>query len=519
MSRIQIFIVLMFFSGIEIINAQCPQIVWQDEFEQTSLDAKKWDYQIGDGCDINLCGWGNNELQWYKSENVELSDGILKIIAKEERVGDKPYSSGRIRSLGKGDWTYGRFEASIKLPTGKGMWPAFWMLPTDEKYGGWPRSGEIDIMELVGNEPGKAHGTIHYGKAWPNNSSSSGTYNLHEGIFKDQFHTFAVEWEAGEIRWLLDDYLYSTKRVEDIAPNAWPFDQDFHFIFNLAVGGQWPGSPDSTTSFPQTMEVEYVRVYDGFFPSISGNRKVDKKSKAIKYSINNAPEKSSFTWSLPKGATLTQGQGTSEIAVDWGNSGGDIKVVISNDCSSQEVTLNVLAENPVAKLFSIENFDMQSKQMNHTFSVGTFSNKVENPAPNDLNSSKLVGKYLRNKSSRYDVMVYDIADLKIEEFMKENHQFFIDVYTKAPPGTEILLQVEDKNSASGTNYPKGRHSRFHGFTTKQNEWHRLELVLQNQPDSSVNSDNVNQFVFLFAPNSENGDLFYFDNFDVYSRQK
>jgi len=519
MNRIPFFIILIFFNGLEIINAQCPQIVWQDEFEKTSLDDKKWSPQIGDGCDINLCGWGNNELQWYQSENVELSNGKLKIIAKEEKVGGKPYSSARIRSIEKGDWKYGRMEASIKLPTGKGIWPAFWMLPTHQKYGGWPQSGEIDIVELVGHEPDKVHGTIHYGKPWPNNAYSPKTYQLHEGTFHDQFHKFAVEWEAGEIRWLLDDYLYSTKQVEDIAPNAWPFDQDFHLIFNLAVGGHWPGAPDTTTSFPQTMEVEYVRVYNGFFPSIAGKRKVDKNSTAIKYTIDNAPEGSSFTWSVPEEVNITQGKGTSEIMVDWGNSGGEVKVSISNNCSSQEITLDVLTENPVAKIFSIENFDTPNEQLSHTFATGIFSDKIANPAPNELNSSKLVGKYLRQKASRYDVMVCDIADLKSENFVNGNYQFFIDIYTEAPPGTEILLQLENKNLASGTNYPKGRHSRFHGFTTKQNEWHRLELKLQNQPDSSVNSEAVNQFVFLFAPNSENGNNFYFDNFDVYSRQE
>jgi beta-glucanase (GH16 family) len=519
MNQIQLIILLLIASGLEVITAQCPQLVWQDEFEKPILDANKWSYQFGDGCDINLCGWGNNELQWYQSENVELSDGVLKIIAKEEKVGGKPYTSGRIRSLGMGDWTYGRFEASIKLPTGKGMWPAFWMLPTQQTYGGWPQSGEIDIVELIGSEPGKAHGTIHYGQPWPNNASSPGTYNLHEGKLNDQFHTFAVEWEAGEIRWLLDDYLYSTKRVEDLAPNAWPFDQDFHFILNLAVGGQWPGSPDATTSFPQAMEVEYVRVYDGFLPSISGERKVDKKSKDKKYVIKNAPEGSKFTWTLPNKARLIQGQDTPEILMDWGNSGGEIKVLISNDCSSQEITLNVLTENPVAKLFSVENFDTPSDRMSHTFSTGIFSDKVNNPAASEFNSSPLVGKYIRQNTNRYDVMVCKVTDLELEGFDQGTKQFFIDIYTKAPPGTEVLLQLEDKNISSGANFPKGRHSRYHAFTTKQNEWQRLELILQDQPDSSVKSTDVNEFVFLFSPNSNNGDTFYFDNFDIYSRQK
>jgi beta-glucanase (GH16 family) len=519
MNRIHLIIILLLFSGHGHLTAQCPQVVWEDEFEQTVLDDNKWSFQIGDGCDINLCGWGNNELQWYQSQNVELADGVLKIIAKEEQVNNKSYTSARIRTLGKGDWAYGRFEASIKLPAGRGMWPAFWMLPTKQVYGKWPKSGEIDIVELIGSETDKVYGTIHYGLPWPNNAYTHESYRLHEGEFADQFHKFAVEWEANEIRWLLDDYVYSIKHPEDIAPHAWPFDQDFHFVLNLAVGGDWPGAPDANTSFPQTMEVEYVRVFDGFLPSLTGKREVEENEKAVKYAINNAPEGSTFTWALPEGAALIEGQGTSEITVNWGHTGGDIKVVINNACKAQEIALDVLVKAPLVKMFSIENFDDESKQMSYTFSAGNFSDEIDNPAPNAVNTSKLVGKYVRNNTSRYDVMVHSISGLDAEAFVAETNTFFIDIYTNAPSGTEIVLQLENKNSAQPSNYPKGRHSRFHTYVTKQNEWHRLEFTFAGQPDNTINSDDVDQFVFLFAPNSENGDVFYFDNFDVYAPAK
>jgi beta-glucanase (GH16 family) len=509
------------FFVVEVTRAQCPNIVWQDEFEETTLDDSKWSFETGDGCDIDLCGWGNNELQWYQSENIELEDGKLRIIAKKESVSGKPYTSARIRSFGKGDWTYGRFEASIKLPVGKGMWPAFWMLPSNKAYEEWPDGGEIDIVELVGSKPGEIHGTIHYGKPWPNNSSLQGSLDINKGTFQDNFHTFAVEWEDGEIRWFIDDYLYATQRPEDLAPEAWPFDQDFHFIFNLAVGGRWPGNPDATTSFPQTMEVEYVRVYDGFFPSIAGSHQVEKNTSQSKYTINNASKNASFKWTIPEGAKLLEGQGSHQIIVDWGETGGDLKVEITDNCQTKVINLNVMTLEPVvkksvAKIKSIENFDSIGIQLKHEFSTGIFVDGDENPAASSVNPSKLSGKYSRNKGSRYDVMVFNVSDINPGDFVKGEHKFFIDIHTTAPTGTEILVQFENSAIATDTNYPSGRHSRFNAFTSKQNEWERMEFNLQSQPDSSIEGKDVNQLIFLFAPNTESADTFYFDNFDIYA---
>ncbi len=240
----------------------CRELVWSDEFSGTSLNTDKWTPQTGTGCPA-ICGWGNNELQYYRANNAEVADGKLKIIAKRENFGNNQYTSARIRSIKKGDWTYGRFEASIKLPKGRGIWPAFWMLPTDEEYGGWPQSGEIDIMEYLGHETNVAYGTIHYGDAWPNNKHTGEQYRLLSGGFHEDFHEFAIEWDENVIKWFIDDVLFSTKTTADIRPERWPFDKRFHFILNVAVGGNWPGNPNASTVFPQTMEVDYVRVYKG----------------------------------------------------------------------------------------------------------------------------------------------------------------------------------------------------------------------------------------------------------------
>jgi beta-glucanase (GH16 family) len=237
------------------------KLVWSDEFDGTVLDRSKW------GFEVNARGGGNDELQYYVTNNARVRDGVLVIEARKERLtgpeGTREYTSSRIRTKGKGDWLYGRIEARAKLPAGQGIWPAIWMMPTEERYGGWPHSGEIDIMELVGHEPNKVHGTLHYSRAGGRHTYTGTNTALASGTFADDFHVFRLDWEPGLMRWYVDDRLYQTQtnwqsRVKSFPA---PFDQRFHLILNLAVGGNWPGSPDGTTVFPQAMLVDYVRVY------------------------------------------------------------------------------------------------------------------------------------------------------------------------------------------------------------------------------------------------------------------
>lgn len=240
-------------------------LVWNDEFDTTSLDTSKWEYQTGDGSAYGIPGWGNNELQFYTnaSRNISIEDGILKIRALDESFGGKNYTSARIRTSGKvgANWKYGLFVARIKLPKGRGLWPAFWMLPENPSIG-WPMSGEIDIMEMVAHETNIVHGTVHFGQPWPNNSSSGRAYQLEQGEFIDNFHEFMVIWEEDEISWYVDNFKYFQVTPPTLVPQAWPFnDNNFHLLLNMAVGGNWPGSPDANTVFPQVLEVDWVRVY------------------------------------------------------------------------------------------------------------------------------------------------------------------------------------------------------------------------------------------------------------------
>ncbi len=260
------------------------ELIWSDEFQGNTLDLTKWDYQIGNGAIYGVSDWGNNEEEYYTSDNVSVSEGFLKIEAKQEEMNGKSYTSGRIRTLGDplGDGSgaeslfskkYGKFEARIKMPAGDGLWPAFWLLPdpNDNEYGYWAASGEIDIMEARGRLTEETSGTLHYGQPWPNNKYSGGTFNMAEGESTEGFHVYSLEWEPGEIRWYVDGELFHTE-------NSWysrgegqkvdypfpaPFDEEFYILLNLAVGGNFDGGKiPSDEDFPAEMLIDYVRVYD-----------------------------------------------------------------------------------------------------------------------------------------------------------------------------------------------------------------------------------------------------------------
>lgn len=258
-------------------------LVWSDEFLSNEIDTSKWSYDIGnwivdDQGEPVSPGWGNNELEYYtdSSENSYIEDGNLVIEAhkEEEAVTDEfgsyDYTSAKLKTQGLFSQKYGKFEAKMKLPEGQGFWPAFWMMPEDDVYGPWPTSGEIDIMEAAGEDTSTIGGTIHYGEEYPNNTYRGTEYHFPEGEDYTGYHTYAVEWEPGEIRWYVDGELYQTlndwfskgKNKGDRYAFPAPFDQEFYLILNLAVGGWYGGNPDETTEFPGKMEVDYVRVYD-----------------------------------------------------------------------------------------------------------------------------------------------------------------------------------------------------------------------------------------------------------------
>lgn len=237
------------------------KLVWNDEFDYTGLpDSSKWLFDTRG----NAWNWGNNEAQYYtekRKENAWVSEGVLRITALKEEMGGKQYTSARLLTKGKGDWLYGRFEIRAKLPTGVGAWPAIWMLPTDNTYGGWPGSGEIDIMENVGYDPTTIHGTAHT-KAYNHSIGTQKSNTIQCPDCFENFHVYALEWEANEYRVYLDEVHYFTFQNEGTGFEAWPFDQPFHLLLNLAIGGNWGGQQGIDDSlFPHVYEIDYVRVY------------------------------------------------------------------------------------------------------------------------------------------------------------------------------------------------------------------------------------------------------------------
>ncbi len=240
------------------ISYEGYELVWNDEFDGTSLDEDSWGYDIGTGCP-DLCGWGNNELEYYKPENVWVSNGVLTIEARKENFGGREYTSGKIVTRGKEAFQYGRIDIRATLPKGQGLWPALWMLGTNQPAVGWPKCGEIDIMEMIGGSGREK--TIGGNVYWDNNGTvdQPESYTLSEGTFADKYFVFTIIWDEQEIKWFVDDIEYHSFSIT--TSDRTEFQNPFYMIFNVAVGGNWPGSPDETTIFPTRMQVDYVRVF------------------------------------------------------------------------------------------------------------------------------------------------------------------------------------------------------------------------------------------------------------------
>ncbi|MEW7290268.1 glycoside hydrolase family 16 protein [Aquimarina sp. 2304DJ70-9] len=235
-------------------------LVMSDEFDtEGAPNSAIWTYDIGRG--PNGDGWGNQELQYYtdRTENVKVENGFLLITAKEEAFEGAQYTSARLITEGLFEQQYGRFEARIRLPYGKGLWPAFWLLGNDCDENIWPQCGEIDIMEYLGDSPNVVFGSAH-GPGYSAGEAETKEFTLDSDRFDTGFHIFGIEWGPNYINYYVDDKLYNQITPEDV-PGEWVFDHPFYIIMNVAVGGSFPGSPNEETVFPQTMVVDYVRVY------------------------------------------------------------------------------------------------------------------------------------------------------------------------------------------------------------------------------------------------------------------
>ena len=241
------------------MNYEGYSLVWSDEFSGNSLNESDWNYELGTG----NSGWGNNELQYYQKENTSVNNGFLTIEVKQQAAGSQMYTSSRLTTRNKQSFKYGRIDIRGAMPKGQGLWPSFWMLGSSHRSVGWPDCGELDIMEMVGGSSnGKSdrvtHGTLH----WDNNgqyASYGGKTTTSKKNLNQEFHVYSVIWDKTSVKWLLDNRQF---HETDITPSQMSeFHEEFFFLFNVAVGGNWPGSPDASTTFPQKMHVDYVRVF------------------------------------------------------------------------------------------------------------------------------------------------------------------------------------------------------------------------------------------------------------------
>lgn len=364
----RLFIVTYLICNVFFLSAQCWDLVWEDDFSGTALNTSNWSHQIG------ASGWGNNELQYYTSgsNNITVSGGHLSITAKQESYNGANYTSARIRTINNADFTYGRMEASIQLPEGQGIWPAFWMMPTNNAYGGWPASGEMDIMEYLGHQTNKAYGTCHYGYVGDHQYLGS-NYTLPSGTFPNNFHVFAMEWEPDTIKWFVDNVNYYTVKRSDLGSYPWVYDKDFHFILNVAVGGNWPGPPNGTTVFPQTMKVDYVRVYKQLSDfQITGDTTFIPGQSGVSYELPNVST-ATYQWFVPSDATIVSGQGTAEIVVDFGSASGDVVCNLGLTCGTEDIILPVVVDGD-GNIFDNPDFEFDYQNWNTNVFNGAAAN-------------------------------------------------------------------------------------------------------------------------------------------------
>ncbi len=313
---------------IQAQTNDCNSLLWVDEFDYTGAPADdKWGYDIGGG------GWGNNELQTYTDNrsNSWVEDG--KLFIKAIKSGGN-WTSARLITKQKGDWLYGRVEVKAKLPSGKGTWPAIWMLPTDWEYGGWPASGEIDIMEHVGYDPNVVHGTIHT-QAYHHSMGTQKGGNKNVPDAMNIFNVYAIEWDKEKIEWFINDELYFTFENENKTYKEWPFDKRFHLLLNIAIGGTWGGAQGIDPNLTEaTMEVEYVRVYNNKLPKpvISGPT-LSGKNEQLNFYVDPV-EGVQYSWQISEGVVLLSGGGTNSINVQWHDQSGDIQIEMRTQCDT-----------------------------------------------------------------------------------------------------------------------------------------------------------------------------------------
>jgi beta-glucanase (GH16 family) len=498
--------------------AQCSQLVWADEFN-TPGDLSKWQVYEGDGCNVGNCNFGNAELQVYRAANATVTGGFLNIATRYENSveGGRTYNytSAKLQSKTASGalqtFKYGRIEARMKLPSAQGIWPAFWMLADP---GNWPYTGEIDIMEAKHKNPKSVAGTIHYDAGgWHYTGREySGTVDL-----SADFHVYTIEWGPDQIKWFVDGTLYHTASPATTFGNSWPFNtNNYYLILNTAVGG--PGTPFTGNTapvpadYPTTTQVDYVRVYTG--PSnyaVYGDGQVYQGEQGKTYRLD-AIGGATYSWTVPAGATITSGQGTNSIQVNWGTTGGNVTATVTTaGCTTTTYTKAVTVSTPLQLDRVYEDYEA-NRLLTYGTMTGVLTQATANPGAAAPNTSAQVGKYVRNAAEQYDVLyVRGLTVGNASDFAAGRRKVYMDVYSTAPVGSKVTMQFENSRTVLSTNYPTGRQSSYAAVTSRQNAWETLEFDFEKVIDAGTSIYDIDNVVFLFQPGIASGSTFYIDN--------
>jgi beta-glucanase (GH16 family) len=504
--------------------------VWRDDFN--TLDTQAW------SSEVNGDGGGNNELQFYtdRPENLYVENGVLNIKAIRENYQGKTWTSARLRSKNGKDFTYGKIEARMKLPSDSGTWPAFWMLPTELQRDshGWPQSGEIDIMETL-NTSEDILGTLHFGSYWPYNGNSGwpNPDNLipaENGRSKTDFHTYAVEWYEDHMVWSVDGVAkISASRadldgVDPVRSNWDSFtNRPFHILLNLAVGGNLPGNPDGSEAAVQLMQVDYVAVSKNPATwSVEGDTYVYRGESSKTYRVD-APDNGSYQWNVPAGVNILAGQGSNEITVSFGNSArnGDISVSFDAGCSgTQTFSKAITIEQGQTQVVTNYETGLGVTHLQNGLPL-TQSGVVNNPAPDGINTSAQVLHYLRDASQQWDnLKLSGFGNIDAGELRSGRAKLFVDVFY---PEANSLLGKDlgggiENAAAAGAAEPwdgnTGRLARFLGTMGQAGEWHTVELNYAGTPDSNIAASQADSLVFMVEAGTNLPAELYLDNIRI-----
>lgn len=521
------FCLISFFSFFSF--AQDWELVWDDEFNGTVIDKEKWSWEV------NGDGGGNAEQQYYtdRADNSYIEktgdESYLVIKSKREEYLGSSWTSARLRSKFKGDWTYGRVETRVKLPRGNGVWPAFWMMPSQMQRDAqlWAKIGEIDIMENVNNHD-TVYGTLHFGEAWPENLQTQ-----HDGVEladKEQWNTFAIEWTPTEITWYVNGALIHSKGIADLeeAGGEWIFsNRPFYLIMNLAMGGFWPNNDLTGSQWTSSIDygsptpdenlycIDYVRVYKNEQTlAVEGKNLVYRDTPYVEYSVNFPA--GSFVWDVPAGFTILNGQGTDTISVSVNDKArnGQIRCLVDGAAAVKDVLVEV------PETYLVSDFDGNGEG-EFTFHTGP-GTIVDNPQKSGLNTSDKCLFYQRDAAQQWDnfkITNLSIADLGLIKGTKA--KVLIDVYLTDGDYTAKPVSVTFENSAKAAAAPDWDGNSGRGYTLKgdlpgKGKWVTMEFLHSVINDEMVNNFEIDAMTIMINSGHFTGEKVYMDNIRIVS---